>query len=215
MGDLELRHDILEQLDLEPGLDAAHLAVAVEDGVVTLSGHVTSLRERQALQRILESLPGVRAIAGHVAVRPAGDHRLPDAEIARRAAAVLAWCGAVPQGRVAVAVQEARVTLTGEVDWRYQSCAAERAVAGLAGVAEIDNRLSVRPAVRPGDVAARIHRALHREADLQAGAIHVVVEGSRVILEGRVRHLCERRSAERAAWAVPGVTEVIDRLTVI
>jgi osmotically-inducible protein OsmY len=40
------------------------------------------------------------------------------------------------------------------------------------------------------------------------------VAGSRVTLEGRVRYLGERRAAERAAWSAPGVTEVIDHLTV-
>jgi len=41
----------------------------------------------------------------------------------------------------------------------------------------------------------------------------VAVEGGMVKLEGRVKAWYERDLAERAAWSVPGVRDVDDRLT--
>ena len=40
MSDILLRKTVLEELDFEPSVDAADIGVAVEDGTVTLTGHV-------------------------------------------------------------------------------------------------------------------------------------------------------------------------------
>lgn len=215
MPDKELRLDIIDELDFEPGIDAADIGVAVADGVVTLTGHVRTYSERLTARAIVESIRGVRAIADDLEVRPAGTHVTTDDEIAKRVANLLAWNTSVPEEKVRVTASKGIVTLTGEVEWRYQSEAAERAIGGLSGIVGIRNHLTVRPAVRAEDVSDRIRKALLRDAELDASGIRVAVEGGQVTLEGRVRYLGERRSAERAAWAVPGVTNVVDRLLVL
>lgn len=40
MDDKTLRQHVVDELEFDPRIDAAHIDVAVEDGVVTLSGHV-------------------------------------------------------------------------------------------------------------------------------------------------------------------------------
>ena len=42
--DSELQRDVLDELKWEPSVDAAHLGVAVKDGIITLTGHVTGWR---------------------------------------------------------------------------------------------------------------------------------------------------------------------------
>ena len=64
------------------------------------------------------------------------------------------------------------------------------------------------------DVTERFRKALLRDAELDASGIRVAVQDGTVTLEGKVRYLGERRSAERAAWAAPGVTNVVDHLAV-
>ena len=86
---------------------------------------------------------------------------------------------------------------------------------GLIGVRGVSNQLKVVPAASFENVSERIRDALMRNAHLEARSIRITVEGSIVILEGQVHDLAERRIAERAAWAAPGVTDVIDRLSVI
>ena len=43
----------------------------------------------------------------------------------------------------------------------------------------------------------------------------VSVHDSKVTLNGNVRSWAERKAAEQAAWAAPGVTEVDDRLAIV
>jgi len=215
MDDKQLRMDILDELDFEPSLDAADLGVAVDGGIVSLSGHVRSYSEKVTAIDIVEAVLGVRAIADEIEVRPIGTHVSADDEIAKRVANTLKWNNAVPETRIRVTVRHGRVTLDGEVEWHFQSDAAVRAVRGLIGVVDIDNRITVRPTVQPDDVSKLIRKALMRDAEMDASGIRVMVEEGTVTLEGRVRSLGERRSAERAAWSAPGVSSVVDHLTVV
>ena len=214
MGDKELRLDILEELDLEPSFDAADIGVAVDGNVVTLTGHVRSFSDKVTVREVVERIPGVRAIADDIEVRPIGAHITADDEIAKRIVNTLKWNSSVPDEKITTTVTKGWVTLEGDVEWHYQSTATEQAVRRLVGVTGVNNRIKIIPAVKPADVSDRIQKALKRDAELDASAIRVNVAGSRVTLEGRVRYLGERRAAERAAWSAPGVTEVIDHLTV-
>ena len=188
--------------------------MAVDGQVVTLTGHVRSFSDKVTIREIVEGIRGVRAIADEIEVRPIGANITADDEIAKRIVNTLKWNSSVPDEKIKTTVTKGWVTLEGQVEWHYQSTAAEQAVRRLVGVTGVNNRLRITPAVKPADVSQRIQKALQRDAELDASAIKVNVDGGKVTLEGRVRYLGERRSAERAAWSAPGVTEVVDHLTV-
>ena len=48
MDDTLIRDDVIDELDFEPSIDATNIGVAVDDGVVTLTGHVSSYAEKTA-----------------------------------------------------------------------------------------------------------------------------------------------------------------------
>src|SRR5271166_4850519 len=99
MSDLQLRKDILNELEFEPSVNAAHIGVAVERGVVTLTGHASNYPEKLAAVKAVRRVKGVRAIAEEIEVRFLGDKKTtPDDEIAKRAVDILGgiqWCRAV------------------------------------------------------------------------------------------------------------------------
>ena len=214
MTDTRLLLDIIDELDFEPSIDAADMGVSVDQGVVTLTGHVRSYCEKLTTLDIVEHVVGVRAISDMMEVRPAPAHVTPDDEIARRIETALKWTACVPEDKIHVTVSGGCVCLEGEVAWRYQAEAAKRAIARLIGVTAIIDRVTVKPLVKASDVSERIRKTLVRDAELEASGIRVLVRDGTVTLEGRVRYLGERKSAERAAWAAPGVTNVVDHLSV-
>ena len=63
MNDIELRQNIIDELEFEPAVDAANIGVAVDKGVVSLSGHVGSYAEKLAAEKAVKRVKGVRAIA--------------------------------------------------------------------------------------------------------------------------------------------------------
>jgi VCBS repeat-containing protein len=137
-----------------------------------------------------------------------------DADIARREANVLDWDSSCPKDRVQVEVQSGIVTLTGDVDWRYESDQARRLISALARVKSVSNLLQVKTRVADGDVKQRIERALFRSAEVEGKSLRIHVLDGRVILEGTVDSRHDRDVADTAAWSAPSVKEVIDNIRI-
>lgn len=214
MDDKFLRQQIVDELEFDPSVDAAHIGVAVENGVVTLSGHVGSYAAKLAAEEVVQRVTGVRAIAQEIEVRFPSDKKTSDDQIAQRALQVIDWNAQVPKNSVKVKVQKGWITLTGAVDWYFQKAAAEAGVRRLTGISGVSNSIEVKPHVQAYDVKNKITAALERNAELEADAIKVAVTGDKVVLEGRVKAWYERELVERAAWSAPGVRSVEDNLSV-
>ena len=214
MNDLSLRKTILEELEFQPDIDAANIGVAVDNGVVTLSGHVNNYAQKVSAERAVKAVKGVRALAEEIQVRLDKGAGTADDTIANRALNIIDWSSDLPVGAVKVIVENGWVSLEGQVDWQYQKEIVERAVRKLSGVVGVDNRLTLRPRVDVGDIQKRIEEALKRNAEVDAKGIHIKVEGNVVKLEGRVHLWRERQIVERAAWSVPGVNKVEDHLLI-
>ena len=215
MNDMVLRQNILDELEFEPSLSAANIGVSVENGVVTLTGHVATYMEKNTAADVVCQVKGVRGIAQDMEVRPAGKHRMADDEIAKRALNILNWSTAIPEGAVQVQVEDGWVVLRGTVEWNYQKIAATEAVRALAGVFDVANNIEVNPHVSRFDIKRRIQDALNRTARVEPSDIQVTVdESGKVTLEGHVKFWAERGLATRAAWSAPGVRIVEDLLSV-
>ena len=214
MNDSTLRQDIIDELDFEPSIDAASIGVAVEDGVVTLTGHVSTYAQKATAEDAVRRVKGVRGIAEEIEVRPFGTNKTADDEIVKRALQTISWNTVIPDGAIQVKVQDGWVTLTGKVDWQYQKTAATQTIGGLAGVLGVYNKIEVKPHASVSDVKKRIEDALKRNAEVEAKAIRVNVVNGKVTLEGRVNNWAERSATERAAWSAPGVRAVDDRITI-
>jgi osmotically-inducible protein OsmY len=120
MNELRLRDDILDELAYEPIVDAAHIGVAVDQNVVTLTGHVSSYAQKLAAISAVRRVKGVHGIADEIDVRYSADEKTSDDEIAKRVINMLVWDSVVPSDSIQVTVHDGLVTLTGKVNWQYQ-----------------------------------------------------------------------------------------------
>ncbi|MDO0944858.1 BON domain-containing protein [Chromohalobacter israelensis] len=214
MNDSLLKQRVVDEIRFEPSIDEADIGVSVDEGVVTLSGHVATLLEKVNAEKAVRRVKGVRGIAEEIEVRPPGTHQTADDEIAKRILHILKWNSSIPDGAISVKVEKGKVSLMGRVEWNYQRLAALKVVQGLSGVTGITNQIEVKPHASSSDIQRRIEEAFKRDAELDAKSISVkVIEGD-VTLEGRVRTWLEREAAERAAWSAPGVKHVEDHIAV-
>lgn len=212
--DFELRHDIEAELDWDTRLDSRQIGVAVKDGIVTLSGYVSTYPQSRAAEEAAQRLAGVRAVANDIQVIPPESQCLPDAQIADAAWLALRSNVSVPAEQLQLVVHEGWVRLQGEVVLWAQRQAAESALIHLPGVRGISNDIVVNSRASAEDIKHLIEQAIRRRSQLATRNIVVRSSEHTVTLEGEVHSWDEREQAEAAARHAPGVAHVIDRLEV-
>lgn len=213
-SDDDIRSDVEKELKWDPDIDATDIAVAVKDGVVTLTGFVRSYSQKIKAEADVKRVDGVRGVANDIEVRLPTSLQKPDPELAREAVAAIKNELPYSSDRIRVVVKDGWVTLEGEVEWQFQRERAETAARRLKSVKGIINNITLKPTVAATDIKAKIEAALRRIAEVDAQRIQVETNGSEVVLKGTVRSWAEREEAERTAWQAPGVTRVENRITV-
>ena len=205
---------VRRELDWDPKVNANALGVTVEDGAVVLTGVVSSNAEKLAAVRAAERVFGVRAVASELRVELPGDSVVVDELIAESIARQLRSNTLVP-ATVQADVQDGYVTLRGAVQWMYQREAAEHPINLVRGVCAVTNLITIEPHEKVGaELGQQVREAMGRMADLDARSIEVTTSAGTVQLHGSVHTFGERRTAERAAAAAPGVSEVQNELAV-
>lgn len=213
--DTHLRQDVGAELQWEPAANSTQIGIAVEDGVVTLTGEVGSLAEKWNVERAAQRVAGVKDLVVDLKVAPGGTETRSDTDIARSAQGILECSICLPRDAIRIRVEDGHVTLAGQVNWQHQRLAAEDAVRLLLGVTGVNNEISLKPNVAATDVKDQIVAALRRGAYAEADAIHVHVQGAEVTLSGTVRSSSQRDLATQSAWGSPGVRNVVDQLVLL
>ena len=157
--DLQLKTDVLAELQYEPSVKVTDIGVLVKNGVVTLNGYATNYAEKWNAVRVVKRIAGVKAIADDIEVNLINSHSKTDGDIAEAAANQIKWSQAIPAGAVQVTVREGEVTVEGDVEWRYQKKAAEDAVLYLEGVTGVINLISIKSTQMPAEVKTSITSA--------------------------------------------------------
>lgn len=212
--DQELKNDILAELRWEPSVNAEQIGVEVKDGIVTLAGHVNSFVEKWAAEQAVQKVSGVRAVAIEMDVKLPGPSQRHDADIARSAESALEWTTNLIKDSIKIQVEGGWVTLSGDVEWEYQSREAVGAVRNLMGVIGISNNIVIKSTVSAKGVKADITDALKRRAIIDSQKITVDVHGADVTLSGTVDTWAERELAMHSAWSAAGVKNVQNNIIV-
>lgn len=216
MSDIDLQELVVEELAFDPRLNAADIAVAASDGVVTLRGSVPSLTQKWQAIEDVKNVRGVGGIADELLVDLPSEHQRTDVDIARAIAMRLDSSAVVPSS-VKFVVKNGTVTLSGEVAWHFQRDEAVREVRGILGVRGVVDTISIQAAPPPSEdeVRRRIQSMFARTADIDANGIRISVDNGTVTLRGSVRSWLERDKATQAVWSFRGVSRLDNRIEVV
>jgi osmotically-inducible protein OsmY len=214
-NDADIRKRILLELKWDSRIPWASISVEVNDGVVTLSGAVSSHAQKIAAQEATHRVAGVLDVANDIEVRPGDGFKRADTEIANAVRNALEWDAMVPNELIHSTVSDGWVTLEGEVDYSRERSDAESAIRQLAGVLGVINQITIRN--QPVDkkrLREDIEFALERRADREVQRLRIEVSDGVVDLWGRVHSWQERRAVLGSISHAPGVTQVRDHLRV-
>jgi osmotically-inducible protein OsmY len=144
LTDTPLADAVIANLDLDPRIpESLEIAVAADDGLVTLRGTVESFSQRRAAGQDAKDVEGVYDVDNELEVSLTGANRREDDEIRGAALQNLIWDVEVPSDFVDVKVSDGWVTLTGNVSYQFESDAAYDDVASLYGVLGVTNEIIV------------------------------------------------------------------------
>lgn len=146
-SDKQLKRDVIAQLEWEPSIDATKIGVEVNEGIVTLVGHVNSNVEKIKAEEVTQHVAGVKGVA--LRLECLGSTQCSDADIAHTVRSTLEKDTSVPNDAIHIGVENGWVTLSGEVELEHQRDAVEGTVRTLAGVKGISNFMTLKPVVVP------------------------------------------------------------------
>ncbi len=183
----EIAGEVDERLVHDERLDARQVNVAVEDGVITLSGEVDTLQAKRAADE------DARGVVGAIDVRN------------------LLRVRSEPAGPTGPRLTQDALTPTEEGSMAYDrrgSADTSRYYYGYYGPYWTATTCS------DTEIAEDVRNRLVWDSWVDADQIDIRVERRVVTLDGEVDSIVEKRSAGDDAWDTPGVLDVVNNLRV-
>lgn len=202
--------------ELNVSLDATgrrFVGVAVEHGVVCLTGFVDSYAQKWAAERAAARVAGVKDVRDYLEVLPPNEATREDRRIRRAARRALEWDARVPDG-VYGDVTDGVLRLRGVVERFSERDAAEEAVRNLIGVRDVVNEIRVAPALSRGDLETDVEAAIRRRLGTDGQCMWIATADGVVTLSGFVATFTMLEELERTVRSIPGVTRIDNQLLV-
>ncbi len=233
----EVLNHVRQALASEPRIGAHRhtIAVAFDDGCLTMEGEVTSVAVKKLALERAAALVEVTGIIDRLRVAPAqpmGDKEIRDhvrnalvGEPAFSNLVIRATQNGELQsamepdsavGVIDIEVEDGVVTLDGEVPSLVRKRLAGVLAWRVPGSRDVINGLGVEPPEDDSDdtIADAVEIVLEKDPFVDAGQIRIGVRGAVVTLTGLVPADSEREMAEFDAWYVFGVDRVVNRIEV-
>jgi len=140
-SDTELAHRVVNALAWDVEVPNEKIQAKVEDGWVTLEGTVDWQYQRNAAERAVRYLGGIKGVANQITIAPSMSASAYD--VAQRIKAALHRTAEVEAKRVEVTAKDGKVVLTGSVRSWPERADVERAAWSASGVMAVDDRLAV------------------------------------------------------------------------
>jgi osmotically-inducible protein OsmY len=182
------------------GLAHSGLMVSVDDHIVTLSGSVLTLAEKERAGRATRNVEGVQRVVNHLSIIAGAS----DAELAkavRKSVLTDPYYGVFDW--IDGQVMNGKVVISGAVREPLTKSDIEKRLMMVAGITSIENRIEVLPLSTQDDrlrvASLRLiygNSSLGRYALGANPSIHVIVNNGRVTLKGMVNNKLERQLAE-------------------
>ncbi len=212
-SDNDISFWVKEALREDPRVPSVDLDVSTIDGIVTLTGNVDNLVERNYAVREAKKINGVRGVVDQVTVEPVFRS---DSDITQTIRRRIIDDSSIHSHDLGVKVLNGQVTLDGTVDSWAEAQEAGLLARETLGVRSVENNLvAVYKTTVPDDEIRRdIVDALQRDVYLVDLPIQVSVHDGNVTLSGQVGNAYEKDRAGDDTYSILAVKSVDNELKV-
>jgi osmotically-inducible protein OsmY len=210
-----LHNQIMDAIRWEPVLRATKIIVDVKDGIVTLTGHVSSYPQKLEVEQVVKRMAGVKAIIEKIDIKHEdGWKELDDEDIATAVLQTLEWNWKIPKEKIKVKVEDGWVYLEGELLWNYQKLEAVQAILRIEGIKGVTNNIVLHSREQDTIEKKSIEQQIQQSWALQSCHVDVNVIGTNVSLIGTVGSIYQKEEAGRIAWNTPGIWSMENKLII-
>ncbi len=203
-SDEEIEQAVEDAFVYDPRVAIFDVEVAVEDGVVTLTGVVDNLRAKKAAAKDAWNTAGVLRVKNYINVRP--EEMLEDVKILGRVKDAFLRDAVTERHEIDITVVNGKVFLYGTVDSRYERRQAEILASQVKGVVAVSNNLKVEApdwfaqGKSDWEIKQDIESQLWWSPYVDAADVEVAVKNGVATLTGKVDSWGERRATRKNAY---------------
>jgi osmotically-inducible protein OsmY len=139
--DTEIAQAAVSALKWHTVVPDEHVTVTIKDGWITLAGSLDWQFQKDAADRAVRDLTGVKGVTNDIRVQP----HVKTTDVRAKIEAAFTRSAEIDARRVSVTAQDGKVTLAGNVRSWAERQEAERAAWAAPGVSQVDDRIIVVP----------------------------------------------------------------------
>lgn len=143
--DAEIAESVLHALRWDTSVPEENIKVIVEEGVVTLEGHVEWAFQREHASKVVAGLASVRNIINNITLKP----RIAPKDLKQKIQAALLRNATVDANNIQVEVIGSRVNLSGRVRSIAEKEDAEKTAWAAPGIIFVDNQIEIEGVSEP------------------------------------------------------------------
>jgi len=208
----------MEKLNFEPRVDASNITISIQGNgdIVLLAGSIGSFAEKLIAEKAVRRLTNVTTVTNDISVNLSMKYEKTDVEIANDVTNALHSIVFIPSENIKVVIKNGVVNLSGEVHWQYQKNNTFNAIKNIFGIKSIVNNIAIKSSITIdiSHVKDNIIKEFERHASIDASKISIETEGKKITLKGMVHNFDEKEDAATAAWSIPGVENVENKITI-
>jgi osmotically-inducible protein OsmY len=141
LGASEIARDAVDAIKLSLPFSYKNIKVGVKDGWVTLEGEVEWNYQREAAEKAVSRIKGVKGVSNFIQVKP----RVAPTDIKRKIEEAFRRSAEIDASRITVETEDGVVILRGTVRSWAEREEAERAAWAAPGVKRVENLIVVSP----------------------------------------------------------------------
>lgn len=206
-------------------LNDEKIKISSKEGVVVLSGTVSSEYQRSLAQDTAEELPGVRKVENNIEITGDRPAELSDAWITTKVKVALMFHRNVKATKTEVIVKDGFVTLRGEAANQAQKDLTGEYAKDIDGVKGVANEMTIGKAVVKVEepkadniddpsITAQVKASLMSHRSTSAFRTKVVTRDGVVTVTGVAKNPAEKDLVTKLAEDVSGVKNVVNKMTV-